>query len=130
MSKILPGQLGCQGYLDCIAACDPNMFDACSATCKTATKSASYTKYANALACGQSYCLGNKDAGTNKCGLNSSGTMLTEADGTPIKMGGVCETCLNNSLAGLFGDMCSPVNSPDCNPAMCVSLQTACHNDP
>jgi hypothetical protein len=126
--------LGCKGYLDCQNACpNPPDFDACNSMCKKMTKTASYTKYANALNCGQVYCLGNKDAGTAKCGLNAAMTMLTEVDGSPICTTpgcmSVCGTCLNNALEGLFGGTCNPATSPDCNPAMCTSLYNACMSD-
>ena len=59
----------------------------------------------------------------DRCGLNAAMTMLVDKPGAAA---GTCNNCLNNSLAGLFGDTCMPATDKNCNPAMCNGTVTAC----
>jgi hypothetical protein len=129
------GPLGCAGYLTCQNSCPQDTqanFDACNATCKKNTKMASYSKYSNALSCGQLHCLGGlMDGGNAKCALSSDQTQLTELDGSAISSSKPCGTCLNNALQALFGGTCSPATgNPDCNPTECSAMYNACLSDP
>lgn len=130
-------KLGCGGLVACYDACSSSSttqaeYDTCSAACDKKAKSGSVAKYDNALACGQSYCLGNVDAGNGKCKLsadmtqlqNSDGSAIASADpGTPPKE---CGACLNNALAALFNNACAPTSSPDCKPATCTAITNTC----
>jgi hypothetical protein len=93
---------------------------------------ASFTKYSNALSCGQLHCLGGlMDGGNAKCALSADQTKLTELDGSAISNTGACGICLNNALQALFGGTCNPATgNPDCNPSECTSLYNACLTDP
>jgi hypothetical protein len=123
-------KLGCAGFLNCENNCPTDSqasFDACATMCKQNTKSTSLSKFMAALNCGQTWCIGNKDAGTAKCDVVNG--HLVDVGATMPTTGGVCDTCLNNSLANLFSATCMPANSPDCNPASCASTVTACMSD-
>jgi hypothetical protein len=133
-------KIGCGGLVTCYNDCSTTAttqaeYDTCSAACDKKAKSGSTAKYDNALACGQSHCLGNVDAGNGKCKLSADMTQLQNADGTAIASADPgtppkeCGACLNNSLAALFGTACSPTNSPDCKPAECTAITNTCLNE-
>jgi len=112
---------GCAGYIQCLIDCGSDT--ACSAQCDKNVTTAGKQKESQAIACGQNWCLGTNDMGTGDCTLNAAMTMLVDKPGAPAN---TCSNCLNNSLAGLFGDTCMPANDKNCNPAMCTATVTAC----
>jgi hypothetical protein len=112
--------------VDCLGGSNPTL-QGCVTTCnKNAKSSTVQNKWLAVLDCGQSYCLGNADAGGFKCTLDSSGSMLVDRPGDAMN---TCSDCLNNSLAAAFGEMCMNMSSPDCNPSSCKSANDACLND-
>ena len=96
------------------------------------------TKYTEALACGQSWCMyGSATPGTTatyKCKLDATQTRLVNMDGTAIDSADpgtgqkACGACLNNALSELFGGTCT-AGSADCEPAACISVTAACLAD-
>jgi hypothetical protein len=138
-------KVGCAGYVQCYIDCfNANPTTATASGCRTMcgknAKSTASGLFDTALSCGQDHCLGDVDAMNGKCHLmvsGSSGTLIN-ADGTMISNsdptdgsnpGKDCGRCLNDSLARLFGDMCSLMSSPDCNPTECKAATDACLND-
>jgi hypothetical protein len=122
--------LGCQAYLDCVATCSRGAtasFSACAAQCDASAKPTAINAYRRARSCGERWCLGKTDGGMAKCAV--VGATLAETSGAPIVAGGPCDTCLANSLAGLYGGSCVPSGSPDCNPSACDTAVAACHED-
>lgn len=112
---------GCRGYVQCLSDCGQDT--TCSATCKSNVTPDGKNLFTQALRCGQDWCLGTDDMGPTDCVLDSTGKTLTDPPGAQT-----CSPCLLNALAQLFGDACTPLDDPNCNPAACQSLYTACGN--
>jgi hypothetical protein len=94
-------------------------------SCLSMAQTASRDRFINALSCGQEWCMGTNGVGPADCVVNQSTQRLEDAPGHT----GKCTPCLNNALAKLFLDVCSPANDPNCNPSVCVSLYDQCLND-
>ncbi len=114
--------VGCIGYVQCLLDCGQDTV--CSAQCEQSVTPVGKKKFVQAITCGQSWCLGTNDLGSGDCIV--SGMTLTNPDGTTAATGTVCGDCLDNALAALFGDACSPANSPNCNPPLCKAQNDAC----
>jgi hypothetical protein len=115
----------CGDFINCFNdafASDPNVtFTQAEQSC--AKSPGVVTAFNNALLCGQQHCLDNA-----ACKLNDSQSELLDADGSMITDGSPCSTCLNDSLARLFGTTCTNESSPDCNPTTCATTVDACLN--
>lgn len=123
---------GAEGYAQCLIDCVPDatMRVACNAACDARATAEVERRFTDAVACGQNYCLGRMDMASGDCILVSG--VFKEKDGTALSNANPlkdCLYCLNNSLAALFGDICFPASDPDCNPAQCQALVTACTNN-
>lgn len=114
------GPRGCNGYVQCLIACGAD--DVCATACDGNVSTGGMDKYQMALSCGQNWCLNT----ARDCSINTAMTMLIDAPGRPA---GSCSTCLQNALAQLFGDVCSPTTSPNCNPSTCKPSYAACMSD-
>jgi hypothetical protein len=119
--SMLVGPTGCNGYVQCLIACGAD--DVCATGCDGNVTTGGMDKYQIALSCGQNWCL---NTFPKECTINAAMTMLVDAAGRPA---GSCSACLQNSLAQLFGDVCSPTTSPNCNPASCKPDYAACMSD-
>jgi hypothetical protein len=115
---------GCNGYIECLINCGADT--TCSGMCDKNVTTKGMMLFQQAIGCGQSFCLAINDMGSGECVLNAAGNTLQNKDGTAANNGTPCGDCLNNSLAGLFGDTCMPATSPDCNPAQCKAQNDAC----
>jgi hypothetical protein len=127
----MPVKTGCAGYSQCIVTCFADggasaSLSGCQTMCGKTAKTGAAMKWSAALACGQDYCLGDVDAGGNKCTLNEAMDKLIDRPGDPVD---TCGHCLGDSLARLFGDACTMMSSADCNPASCMVVTDACLND-
>ena len=132
----LAHKLSCIGYRDCLDDCyttDPYpSATQCEGRCKPAAQLASVIRYDAAMACGVIHCLADVDAGSGRCRLASDGVTLLNEDGSlvaPSDPGSGqkrCDLCVADTHAALHGDPCSSLSSPDCNPAECEALVTAC----
>ncbi len=120
---------GCHGYAACMSACTTQT---CLDNCGTKVTTQGQNLYNTSLGCGQEWCLGKNDpadpthAGPGDCTVDSTGTQLTDPKSKPA---GTCDSCLQNALAGLFGDSCSPPSSSNCNPSSCASTYSSCQAD-
>ena len=115
-------KIGCIGYVQCLLDCGKDTV--CSAQCEQSVTPVGKKKFLQAISCGQNWCLGSNDMGSGDCIV--TGMNLTNKDGSAANTGTVCGDCLNNSLAALFGDACSPPSSPNCNPPLCKAQNDAC----
>ena len=137
-------KIGCFNYVACLNACATSAttqaeYDTCSKACdskaKTTVTNTSFTGlYDKALVCAQLFCLGNIDAKSGECIIAADGMSFANQDGSVVStsdMGGMkmCNQCLNNSTATLFGSTCTGMAAPDCNPASCTAATMACNND-
>jgi hypothetical protein len=114
---------GCRGYVACLNGCAAST-SGCS-NCGATTRTGSLKLFKDALLCGQSWCLGLNDLGSGDCVLDPTMVNLIDPPGRP----GACGACLDNALAGLFGNSCIPSGAPDCNPPNCIAAYQACQND-
>ena len=135
---VMPGtQLSCSAYVDCENNCYTTSADSTAAaacvkdTCDANAKSTvTNTKgdglFDKASICYELYCIGKNFDMPYKCGIDFATNKFTEKDGTAIKQGGVCETCLIDASALLFGTACTDAMSTDCSTAANSMAASTC----
>ena len=115
---------GCNGYVHCLAACANDA--ACTAACDNCVSAKGKQTYRTAVLCGQYWCRGNNDLGSNDCVFVPGQPGLVDPAGAPPL---TCATCQANTLAALRGATCTPPASQNCNPAPCASTAATCFAD-
>ena len=127
-------QLSCSAYIDCQSNCyasDPDpatcVTNTCDANAKSTVTNSKFTGlFDKAVQCYQFYCIGGNTDMPYKCGVDFAKSTFTEVNGSPITTGGVCETCLTDASALLYGTACKDATSMDCSTAMNSKAASAC----
>ena len=109
-----PGELSC-GEL---VRCEIHQAHDCSATCEAVALRK------HAMDCAANWCLATNGVGTRRCGGNLDALIDPSTDRP-----GVCQLCLANARARLFGRACVTPDSPDCNPLVCAKEDQFCLTD-
>jgi hypothetical protein len=125
-------KLSCGGYLSCIVDChaagaSDAGIAACAHSCELDAADGKPEKFQTAFVCGERHCLGDVDAGSGAC-IDSANGPVNRDESAPTQ-GTQCGDCLNDSLAGLFGDACVSPGGPDCKPAECAAAIMECLTD-
>ncbi len=151
-------KVNCLGFANCVYNCLINQqgdINSCPTMCSKMAKPGSAAKWNAAVICGQSYCEGNVDAGTDKCDLVpvpgmpgasllcDPGITYAQCSATTY-MSTTCSPCLEEARNFWIFDitvdpmnpgpptgMCPMPTSTDCTAAkaMCMTQFNACLND-